>query len=138
MIARRSRLEANVTRASIFPNVLRILSCLFILHYPTTASIALNHPQNGTAERLSRFTYVEYHMGVDTRLVVYAKDEATAKAACAEAFERIAALDSMMSDYRSNSELMLLCDKAGGPAVQVSPELFLVLERAQTISRLTH
>ena len=74
-------------------------------------------------------------MGVDTRLVVYAPDQATAERACAAAFERIAYLDSMMSDYRADSELMRLCDKAAEQPVKVSSELFEVLWRAQQISR---
>ena len=73
-------------------------------------------------------------MGVDTRLVVYATDKTIAEKACAAAFERIAALDTMMSDYRKNSELNNLSDHAGGPSVHVSHELFKVLVTAQEIS----
>ncbi len=61
-----------------------------------------------TREALTRFTYTEYHMGEDARLVVYAPDAQTAKKACKAAFDRIAQLDAMMSDYRKDSELMLL------------------------------
>lgn len=74
-------------------------------------------------------------MGVDARLVVYAPDLKTAEDACAAAFERIAAMDSMMSDYRRDSELTRLSAAAGGPPVRVSPELFLVLRRAQEVAR---
>lgn len=87
------------------------------------------------AASLTRFTYTEYHMGVDTRLVVYAKDRATAERACTAAFGRIADLDTMMSDYRVDSELTRLSNRAGGPPVRVSPELFQVLRRAKEISR---
>ena len=45
------------------------------------------------SQKLERFTYTEYHMGVDSRLVVYAPDKTTAENACAAAFERIAQLD---------------------------------------------
>ena len=55
------------------------------------------------ASGLTRFTYTEYHMGNDTRIVVYAKDKKTAEDACAATFERIAALDTVMSDYMKNS-----------------------------------
>jgi thiamine biosynthesis lipoprotein len=74
-------------------------------------------------------------MGVDARIVVYAPDRPSAEAACAAAFARIAALDSMMSDYRRDSELMRLCARAGGQAARVSPDLFLVLRRAQEVAR---
>src|SRR5207302_10288560 len=39
------------------------------------------------------FTFTEYHMGVDARLVVYTANQPAAERACAAAFERIAALD---------------------------------------------
>lgn len=74
-------------------------------------------------------------MGIDARIVVYAPDEATAKKACEAAFNRIAKLDSIMSDYRPNSELMRLCDRAGGPPVWVSGDLYLILKKSQEVSR---
>lgn len=88
-------------------------------------------------ESLSRFTFIEYHMGVDARLVVYAPNLATATTACSAAFERIAELDSMMSDYRRDSELTRLGERSGGPPVHVSPDLFKVLKRAQEFSRIS-
>lgn len=84
---------------------------------------------------LTRFTYTEYHMGVDARLVVYAPNQKTAEDACLAAFARIATLDWVMSDYRPKSELMQLCAKAGGAPVRVSPDLFKALQRAQQVSR---
>ena len=74
-------------------------------------------------------------MGVDARIVVYASSESQAQKACAAAFERIADLDTIMSDYRKESELMRLCDQAGGPSVHVSKDLFVVLRRGREISQ---
>ena len=90
------------------------------------------------AVALTRFTYTQYHMGIDARMVVYAPDQATAERACTAAFARIAQLEAIMSDYRKDSELMKLCDRAGGPPVGVSKDLFKVLERAREVSRLSH
>ncbi|MCW3097348.1 MAG: apbE 1 [Chthonomonadaceae bacterium] len=84
---------------------------------------------------LTRYAYTEYHMGVDVRLVVYAPDKPTAERACTAAFERFAELDTIMSDYRPDSELMRLCVKAGGPPVPVSKDLFTVLQRSQEVAR---
>ena len=86
-----------------------------------------------SGSHLTRFTYSEYLMGVDARLVVYAPDRTTAENACSAAFSRIAELDAIMSDYRRDSELMRLSDRAGGPLVHVSRELFKVLSRAQAV-----
>jgi thiamine biosynthesis lipoprotein len=87
--------------------------------------------------KLARFTFTEPHMGTLFRIILYAPDEATANRATKAAFERIAALDAMMTDYRSTSELMQLCQKAGRGPVRVSAPLFSVLARAQEVSRLS-
>jgi FAD:protein FMN transferase len=84
---------------------------------------------------LQRFSYTEPHMGTLFRLTLYAPNQAEADAAAKAAFVRVAALDGIMSDYRATSELMQLCQKAGGDPVRVSEELFFVLSRAQQVSR---
>jgi len=111
-----------------------IRQVIFLVHHHSITPSLLSYraaPQSGA---LTRFTYTEYHMGVDARLVVYAPDQSTAIEACTAAFARIAELDTMMSDYRPDSELMRLSDKAGGPPVRVSPELFLVLRKARDMA----
>jgi thiamine biosynthesis lipoprotein len=84
---------------------------------------------------LMRFAFTEPHMGTRFRIVLYAPDEAMARKARRAAFDRIADLDACMSDYKSDSELMRLCAKAGGEPVPVSDELFFVLSRAQDLAR---
>jgi len=76
-------------------------------------------------------------MGVQVNIRLYAADRSLAERACASAFERIAQVEAIMSDYRADSELMRLCARAGGPPVPVSEELFFVLKRAQELSRRT-
>ena len=73
-------------------------------------------------------------MGVDVRIVVYSHDKGQAERACAAAFERFAELDSIMSDYRVDSELMRLCSKSGGRPEGVSKDLFIVLQRSQEVA----
>src|SRR6266567_7389012 len=84
---------------------------------------------------LERFEYVQVHMGVRARLVVYAKDEETAVEACRAAYRRVAELEQICTDYRKSSELMQLCAKAGGPPVAVSDELFFVIQKSIEASR---
>jgi Membrane-associated lipoprotein involved in thiamine biosynthesis len=76
-------------------------------------------------------------MGVPVRLTVYAPSEATARTACRAAFDRFAALEDVMSDYRPTSELMRLCANAGQGPQPVSDDLWRVLERAQRLARLS-
>jgi thiamine biosynthesis lipoprotein len=83
---------------------------------------------------LTRFTFTEPHMGTRFKIILYAPDAATAEKASRAAFQRIAELDGIMSDYRPASELMQLCKKAGGEPVQVSKDLFYVLAKAQQVA----
>lgn len=105
---------------------------------PTLLVLALTSPPSLLAAgKLTRFHKTERHMGTLFQIIVYAADEASARAAQRDAFARIAALDASMSDYRPTSELMQICAKAGGPPVKVSEDLFRVLERAQEVSHLS-
>jgi thiamine biosynthesis lipoprotein len=106
-----------------------ILSCLCLALQ--AASVLAADPA------LTRFEYTEPHMGTKFQLIVYAADEKTARTASVAAFARVAELDGIMSDYRPTSELMRLCDKAGGDPVKVSEELYFVLSKAQEVSKLS-
>lgn len=75
-------------------------------------------------------------MGVRTRVIVYAPSEARAEAAASAAFNRIAALEEVMSDYRPRSELSRLAETSG-VSVEVSEELFEILAEARRISLAT-
>jgi FAD:protein FMN transferase len=88
---------------------------------------------------LERFEFTRLLMGVDARVILYAENEESARSAAAAALDRIAELESIMSDYRSDSELsqLPLFAAQGGGAVRVSEDLFEVLERAQEIAQAT-
>ncbi len=85
----------------------------------------------------NRHEFARLLMGVKTSIVVYSPDASGAADAAAAAFGRIADLDAVMSDYRSDSELMKLCARAGEGPVPVSDDLARVLEIAQEVSRKT-
>jgi thiamine biosynthesis lipoprotein len=99
-----------------------VLACLFAL------------PASAAEPPLSRHTFDERHMGTLFRIIVWAKDDETARKASKEAFARVSELNAIMSDYLSTSELMRLCAKAGGEPVKVSGALFFVLSRAQKVA----
>ena len=107
---------------------MKYFSLIFILVY---ASAFLS------AGELRRFAFSEPHMATTWRVVLYAANEAAAKVAADAAFERVAKLDAMLSDFDDDSELSRLSDRAGGGPVKVSAELFEILERSVEISRQT-
>jgi FAD:protein FMN transferase len=79
-----------------------------------------------------RFEQVEPHMGTLVRITIYSKDASPLRAA----FQRIAKLDEKLSDYKPESELNRLC-RTHNQAVEVSQDLFRVLEASERLSRLT-
>ena len=80
---------------------------------------------------LGRFEFRQPQMGTEFLIVLYSASEETARLASDAAFARISELNQLFSDYDPESELMRLCEKAGGPPVKVSPDLFQILTRAQ-------
>lgn len=84
---------------------------------------------------LHRHEFRSVHMGTEFRIILYTTDASTATSASQMAFDRVARLDSILSDYNPESEAMRLCDQAGGPPVPVSAELYTVLDRALDLAR---
>jgi thiamine biosynthesis lipoprotein len=87
---------------------------------------------------LTRFEFESKHMGTTFRVVLYAADKASAEKAQVAAFARVAELDGIMSDYKTDSELTRLCRafaKEVGEPAPVSAELFFVLSKAEELSK---
>lgn len=88
----------------------------------------------GAASAQERREFRELHMGMEVRIVVYARDDAHSRAAARAAFDRIARLEDIMSDWRPESEARRL-ERRAGAWVAVSPELFGVLALAVDVAR---
>lgn len=99
-----------------------LLSCLVLGGGPSTTAV-------------TRYEYSELHMGVRVRIALYARDEAHARRAARAAFDRFAQLERQMSDYRPDSDLMILCARAGQGPMRLPEDLFRVLEIGQEIAR---
>jgi thiamine biosynthesis lipoprotein len=87
---------------------------------------------------LARFEFNEPHMGTMFSVTLYAPDEKAAKAGAQAAFQRVAELDHIMTDYDPQSELMQLCRRPVGQPTPVSHDLFDVLKCSKEVSRQTH
>lgn len=82
----------------------------------------------------ARYEFRETHMGTEFKILLYTTNAEIARRACRAAFDRVAALDGALSDYDPESELMRLCDRAGGPPVAVSADLFDALSRSVALA----
>ena len=85
-----------------------------------------------------RHEYSRPLMGMAFRIIVHSEDEAKTKRAAKAAFDRVAVLNQIMSDYEPESELSKLSNLAGsGKAAKISDELCSVLDRAQALATQT-
>jgi len=82
-----------------------------------------------------RYEFSRVLMGVPFKITLYAADAPSANRAADAAYDRIAELNAIFSDYDSDSESMRLCaaSRPGTPVV-VSPELMFVLSRSLALS----
>jgi thiamine biosynthesis lipoprotein len=81
--------------------------------------------------RPERYEFNETHMASPFHIVLYSMDAAFARRASRAAFDRIAALNAILSDYDPDSELSRLAGHAGKEPVAASPDLFDVLLRSK-------
>ena len=84
--------------------------------------------------QLHLFEAVEPHMGTLVSIKLYARDQAQARAAFRAAFDRIAGLDEILSDYKPASELNRIVLSAVGRPAKISDDLFRVLEASEALS----
>jgi thiamine biosynthesis lipoprotein len=76
-------------------------------------------------------------MGTLVHIQLFTADEQTARTAFRAAFDRIAQLDEILSDYKPESELNRLCRQPAGQPVPVSQDLFHVLAASQQLATQT-
>ena len=96
---------------------------MFALFFMTTTGLAERHE------------FSRPLMGMAFRIIVHSEDEAKAKRAAKAAFDRVAVLNQIMSDYEPESELNKLSNLAGsGKVAKISDELCRVLDCAQALA----
>lgn len=75
-----------------------------------------------------------YMMGTSIEVQAFGGDSASRKAAIDEAFAAFAEVDRLMSNYRDDSELTLVNQRAASGPVPISEPMFRVLEAAHRVS----
>lgn len=104
----------------------------------TAAATMVRAAEGTSARNLRRYEFSRIEMAVDFRIVLYAERDDAAQQAADAAFERIARLNGIFSDYDAESELRKLCETAGqGQSVAVSDDLWNVFEKAQHLAELS-
>ncbi len=109
---------------------------LLLLSLTLVSCVSLSKTAPAPGPPLARYQYERPEMGVPFRITLYAPGQASADRAAEAAFSRVKQLNDIMTDYDADSELSKLSHTSGqGRRVPVSPDLWLVLERAQAMSR---
>jgi len=89
----------------------------------------------GLAHPPQRFEFEHAAMGTTFRIVLYAVDAERGSQASAKAFRRIDALDRILSDYDTSSEISRLSTTAGsGQWIAVSDDLWAILEYSNSLA----
>jgi FAD:protein FMN transferase len=87
-----------------------------------------------------RFEFESKHMGTLFKIVVYSESPETASKATKAAFERVAELDRVLSDYNAKSELNQLLkanETKPGEALPISSDFINAVKASQRVSKLT-
>lgn len=90
-------------------------------------------PKPAPGDKPERFEFEETHMASPFHIVLYSTSAEAARRASRAAFDRIEALNRVLSDYDPESELSRLSQSAGKGPVPVSHELFYVLDQSKEI-----
>ena len=84
---------------------------------------------------LSLFNFSEAHMGTEFKIALYLENDSIAAKIAKKAFDRVAALEQIFSDYRENSEVSQLSATAGtDKKTRVSNDLWNVLVFARQVT----
>lgn len=95
-------------------------------------------PATEPAPSLARFEFERMRMAMTWRIVLYADNRLDAETAAERVYDRLAALDARLSDWKPESELSRLGDAARHDApveVRVSSELATILNAARAYAR---
>lgn len=105
---------------------------------PLILFLSLQLPDAAARQDTTRYEFTERKMGTAFNIIFYATDDSVARAASEQAFRHVDRLNSILSDYESESNLNKLSARSGSCRFfQVHPDLFRVISKAQKVSRET-
>ncbi len=121
------------------PMISRTTGFRFVAFISFITVSCASHAGGSAAAPLQKYESVKPKMGTGFRIVLYAEDEKTARAAIEAVWARIDQLNAILSDYDPNSELSRVCQMtSGGPMsqpVHISDDFYRVLARSLEMSK---
>lgn len=93
------------------------------------AALALQAGSHSAASALERLESSAVIMGSEFRIACYASTKKIAAGAVTAAFDEVRRVDSLLSNYKQDSELSRINREAGSGEVQVSQEMAALLDR---------
>ncbi len=106
--------------------------------HPSSCSIGGKPYEDGSTEQAPERVALALHaMNTRFELVLHGDREPALRAAGEEALREIARVEDLLSAFRPTSEISAVNARAGHEPVQVSPEVFALLQRVQQLHQLT-
>ena len=105
---------------------------------PRPSEVSSPAGEESISPSLARFEYVRMAMGGAARIVLFAPDETSARAAAIAAFDEIEAVEQALSDWRDASEVRIVEQRlreTPGVAVEISETLASCLARSLEVSK---
>ncbi|MFN8579119.1 MAG: FAD:protein FMN transferase [Candidatus Sericytochromatia bacterium] len=112
-------------------HIISLISLFLLLISFTSSSIAKESP-------IKKYTQAQYIMGTIFKIEIYSEDKNKANLAFKEAFKEIRRCDTILSDYRKDSELAKVLEEASSHPVKVSDDFFYITKRALYFSNITN
>ena len=104
--------------------------------FATCVCTSCDGATQATPLQSSKFAFREVALGCEMRIELFAQTSAQAQSIARAAFDRVHALNDVLSDYQATSQVGRLATDSGTP-IPISRELFDALERSIQISRAT-
>lgn len=101
------------------------------------ASSARAEPPEAPRGPDSIVRYSDRAMGTLVHITLWGDDERLAAEGAAAVFDEFRRVDALMSSWRDGSDVARINAAAGGPPVEVDPEVLAVIQRAQAAARRT-
>ena len=97
---------------------------------------AIKHESAGV-QKEALFEFNRVRMGTRVRMLIHAEGADQAETAASAAFDRITALEAILSDYNPASEVRQFEPTIAGASVKASSELIRIMIRANELSAMT-
>lgn len=102
-----------------------------------TLSLIIGFLMPVQSQSLYRYTFQEPHMGTYFKIIMYAEDRQLAINTAEAAYDTVAALNMVLSDYLAESQVSQVNNAPAKEDLKISPALYAAIQESLEISEMT-